>query len=163
FEAEESVRSLLAGLTGALPFEAQQLLSLDRLDDEGSGLPAATRGVRPLRETITARPETPPHSPPSLNPPVALSAPTTASATPLTSSRPSAARTVSFPVRADGELRSEVERLLGEDDRCWNLRSEIRQGVVTLRGRFVGAEHLIRLAGILSRVPGVREVDISQV
>ncbi|MBI1914339.1 MAG: BON domain-containing protein [Planctomycetes bacterium] len=164
FEAEESLRSLLAGLSGALPFDAQQLLSLDRPEDDGSGMSAATRGERSLRETFTARPETPARPPASFGPPVVLSIPTTPTGTPLLSSHPGpTGRTVSLLTRTDGDLRSEVERLLGADDRFSNLRSEIRQGVVTLRGRIAGAEHLIRLAGILSRVPGVREVDISQV
>ncbi len=164
FEAEESLRSLLAGLSGALPFDAQQLLSLDRPEDDGSGLPAATRGERPLRETFTARPEIPARPAVSSGPPVVLSIPTTPAGTPLLSSLPGAVgRTVSFPTRTDGELRGQVERLLREEERFSNLRSEIRQGVVTLHGRLAGAEPLIRLASVLSRVPGVREVDISQV
>jgi osmotically-inducible protein OsmY len=162
FEAEESLQSLLAGLSGALPFDAQQLLSLDRPEEEGSGLPAASRGERPLRETFTARPETPARPVVTAGPPVVLSAPTTPAGTPLMSSRP-AARTVSFPARADGDLRNEINRLLSGDARFWNLRSEVRQGVVTLHGRMAGAEHLIKLAGVLSRLAGVREVDISQV
>src|SRR5439155_17495615 len=112
FEAEESLRSLLAGLSGALPFDAQQLLSLDRPEDDGSGLPAATRGERPLRETFTARPETPAGPLVSFGPPVVLSAPTTPTGTPLMASRPGATgRTVSLPTRTDGDLRGEVERL----------------------------------------------------
>jgi len=177
FAAEESLQSLLAGLGGTLGLDLHQLLFPSGQEDDGSGLLGALRAERPPREAVSARPEMPAlggsnrgpsevpvRSAASLGPPVVLSGPTMPIETPLVSSRPGAAgRTVSLPTRTDTELRREVERLLDEDGRFANLRLEVRQGVVKLTGRVTQPEQLIRLAGALSRVPGVREVDISEV
>src|SRR5262249_16046147 len=100
----------------------------------------------------------------SLGPPAVLAVPTTSTRTPMFSSRSGPiGSTVSFPARTDADLRREVERMLRGNSSFWELRLEVRQGVVMLRGRIAQVEPLIRLAGILSQVPGIREVDISQV
>jgi osmotically-inducible protein OsmY len=177
FAAEKSLDSLLAGLGDALRLDLHQLLFPSGEEDDGSGLLGALRAARPPREAVSARPEmaalggstrgpsdVSTRSAVSLGPPVVLSDSTMPNERPLVSSRPGAAdTTVSLPTRTHTELRREVERLLDEVERFGNLRVEVRQGVVKLTGRIIQAEQLIRLAGAISRVPGVREVDISAV
>ena len=177
FAAEQSLDSLLAGIGGALRLDLDKLLFPSGLEDEGSGLLGAIRAARPPREAVSARPEMPAlgslnrgqsevpvRSAVSLGLPVVLSDPRLETEPPLPASPlGSATRAVSLPTHTDAGLRREVERLLDEDARFGNLRLDVRQGVIKLTGRVPQAEQLIRLAGVLSRVAGVREVDISAV
>lgn len=177
FAAAQSLDSLLAGISGALRLDLDKLLFPSGLEDEGSGLLGAIRAARPPREAVSARPElpalgnlnrgqfeVPTRSAVSLGFPVVLSDPMLPTEPPFLSPRlGSAGRTVSLPTRTDTELRREVERLLDEDGRFANIRLDVRLGIVKLTGRVPQAEQLIRLAGVLSRVAGVREVDISAV
>jgi hypothetical protein len=176
FATAQSLDSLLAGIGGALRLDLDKLLFPSGLEDEGSGLLGAVRAARPPREAVSARPEMPAHgslsrglsevparSAVSLGLPVVLSGPTTLTERSLPAAPLGAGRTVSLPTPTDTELRREVEPLLVEDGRFANLRLDVCQGVVKLMGRVPQAEQLIRLAGVLSRVAGVREVDISEV
>lgn len=60
-------------------------------------------------------------------------------------------------------VTSAVARLLQSDVRFAGVFAEEREGIVTLRGGVAGMDHVMDLAGQISRVPGVKEVIVENV
>lgn len=167
---EDVTEGVLQGMASNVALDLSPVPS--GLEDAGSGLRGSLQGPpdnRPLQPRFTAHPELPgreredwvppatvPHTPVLLGAPVALF---------LAPGREGAApgRTMSQPGRDASDLQATIERLRAADARFLNLRAEVRDGVVVLSGRVRRGEDIIGLARVLSRLPGVRQVDLLQV
>jgi hypothetical protein len=176
---EDAVKELRQGLKGkAAPHELPLAIASSGLDDPGTGLFGSLHGAPhdpqpeqhfsahselPGREQDDYRP-LPRYFPgPSVAlglPVAAPSPPAPASAAALLSPRGALpGRTVSQPGRAGSDLEAAVELLRAGDAHFRNAHVEIRDGIVTLRGA-LPREHLMRLAQAISRLPGVRQIDL---
>jgi osmotically-inducible protein OsmY len=176
---EDAVKELRQGLNDKrAPHELPPSIASAGLDDPGTGLFGSLHGSPhdpqperyfsahselPGRERNDYRP-LPRYVPgPSValgGPVAAPSPPAPATAAALLSPRATlSGRTVSQPGHAALDLEAAVERLRAGDDHFRNLHVEIRDGVITLRGS-APREHLMRLAQALSRLPGVRQIDL---
>ena len=174
-DAIEEVKKGLADRS--IPQELPPSLASSGLEEPGTGLLGSLRGhpyhpqpqqhfsahsELPGRAQDDYRPQ-PKYVP---GPSVALGTPVVASPTPapvaaaaLLSPRVALpGRTVSQPGRGASDLEEAVDRLRA-GDQFHNVHIEIRDGVVTLRGG-ASREHLMRLARAISRLPGVRQIDL---
>lgn len=177
---EDAVKDVQKGAkTGSVPNDLPPSLLSSGLEDSGTGLLGALRGhptERQPEQSYSAHSELPgrerddyrpqpayvPGPSVSLGAPVARPAPATRTDVAATLLVPRASvpgRTVSQPVRVAPDLAAAVERLRTADDNFRNLHIDVRDGIVTVRGP-AAREQLMRLARSLSRLPGVREVNL---
>ena len=175
----DAMKEVREGLTDkSIPHELPSSLMSSGLEDPGTGLlgslhtpPSHQQPQRhfsahselPGREQDDYRPQ-PRYVP---GPSVALGAPVATPAPPAPAAAaallsPRAAlpgRTVSQPGRGPSDLEAAIERLRAGDYEFRNLHVEIQDGIVTLRGAASRAQ-LMRLARAISRLPGVRQIDL---
>jgi BON domain len=67
------------------------------------------------------------------------------------------------PTAEDSSLADQVEHLRTGDPALAELTTEVRAGVVILHGSTSHPDRLMRLAGAVSRLAGVQQVDVSHV
>jgi hypothetical protein len=179
-EDEKALRDFLAGLSLSPEAPPAEPLFPAPRPERGSGslgLLSDRPGLSPPQEVSTARPDLrlpepdepePPRPVVSLLPPVGVVPERAATEAAVTLLTPRAHVDPVMTSRgtgagADPELREEAERLRGGDVRYREVRVEVRDGVVALSGRVAEREHVMDLATALSRLPGVRQVDTTQV
>jgi BON domain len=170
-EPTESLRGLVERMAaGELMPPPPSVFSQPDSLNEGVGLSAALAN-RPPREVQTARPalEEAAHGPTvSLLAPIdrlppkpeALPATGVSLGVPRLDQPASSPRVEEHPAPP---LASAVEEVCRASPRYRLLRANVDQGVVILTGQVARRDHLMELAGVLSRLPGVHHVDLRSV
>jgi hypothetical protein len=163
----ETLENLRSG--SDLPGDGDPVPVVDPVVERGSsqaGVLSKPLGEDPPLQVQNAHPLIPPEkedSPPpsgvALLPPITEATPTSLKAPVVELRAPILTQPEPDP-EARPELLKAVEQVRLADERFRRVRVEVREGVVVLAGSVHRAEHLIELAQSLSRVPGVRSIDL---
>ncbi len=158
---DQSERAMLELLQGLASPSTHLLPPSESLSESGSGLPDRLNGPpdepRP-QQVLNAHPGLPPSETPDVAPRPALGASVTLLApVPITAPATPTARPAQLVVAG---LSVVAEEIRAADDRFREVRIEVSDGRLTLCGRVSSAETLIDLGRALSRLPGVRHVDL---